>query len=283
MFWSNVLPTLLPSCGHCLDRVWGRVRPSEHLLLYTPRSGRDTLLMVCWPIYWDNHDELRCSQIHLEHLAVTSAISLMAFLRWALGTPIFRNIQANDFPGNPRHPTSTAKHWAFQFLFLASVTIASYLDILSSWASSIRSSQGTVSSMSRMVLLALDVTRMSGRKLVLQISCGNTSFVFRSFCRVQSCASLSMLVSSFFLVLDVSPSLQNWINSFFFIGSLLQTSSKVISNHLLITCNTWLWCQVYRIPWELSCENSRHVSMRLLLPDIVDISDLQSASIVLGL
>ncbi len=73
-----------------------------------------------------------------------------------------------------------------------SFTSSMYLDLFLSLASSIRSSQGTVSSKRMICLEASEISTMSGLSDVIATVSGNLSCLPRSTFRSQSCADVSM-------------------------------------------------------------------------------------------
>ena len=93
-------------------------------------------------------------------------------------TPSIFNALHVDWPGNPRQPISNGKHHVFQPLFLHFPTNSVYFSNFRSCASSIRSSQGTVSSIITHTLLSLENMTMSGRRFVGTISSGKRNCRF---------------------------------------------------------------------------------------------------------
>ena len=89
------------------------------------------------------------------------------------------------WPGNPRQPISTRKHQVFQPLSLHLSTNSVYLSIFCSWASSILSSNATVSSMITHTSLSFEDMTMSGRRFVGAIYSGKRNCLFMYTSSVQ--------------------------------------------------------------------------------------------------
>ena len=108
------------------------------------------------------------------------------------------------------------KTLCFSTVFFAFSSSSAFYRNLRSWASSIRSSQGTVSSITTHTLLSLENMTMSGLRFVVTISPGKRNRRFKSTGRVQSMAMASIPVAlprTLVLLASVVPALSNLMNS----------------------------------------------------------------------
>lgn len=88
----------------------------------------------------------------------------------------------------PLHPTSIGSHLALQTLFQRSSTKSAYFSLFLSFASSIQTSQGTVSYKRPLWLEAAELSSISVLKVVKAMVSGNFSCFSRSTFNSQSCA-----------------------------------------------------------------------------------------------
>lgn len=116
----------------------------------------------------------------------------------------------SDCPGNLRQPTSTgnlhARHPTCWHCWVSGWYFPSFL----SWASSILSSHGTVSSSNTTCFVALDHRTMSGLRVEVVIFSGNLSCLRRSTLMSQSVADVR-IPEPLDVALELSPALTNLI------------------------------------------------------------------------
>ena len=154
--------------------------------------------------------------IHIDaDSAVLPALSITVRRSFPVTPSIFSDLHV-DWPGNPRQPISNGKHQVFQPLSLHLSTNSAYLSIFRSWASSILSSHGTVSSMITHTLLSFEDITMSGRRFVGAIYSGKRNCLFRSTSSIQSLAMASIpaaLPRTLVLLASVVAAFTNLMNS----------------------------------------------------------------------
>ena len=133
-----------------------------------------------------------------------------------------------EWPTNPRHPTSIGRTLHDHPFSLHSALMFSYRSFFRSKASSMFSSQGTVSSTRRIRLMFSDHTTMSGRSRVWTMWDGKWSASLRSAADFQSAAPRRNLWPC--PLRDVEegalPSVQKRMNSFLFCGGSLLIASN---------------------------------------------------------
>ena len=96
------------------------------------------------------------NQSHREAFSAASKMFLVALRLDSPQIPKSPRTRCRDWPAKPLQPTSTGSQWAFHPFLRHSATKSAYLALFLSRASSIRSSQGTVSLSSTTCLLAVD-------------------------------------------------------------------------------------------------------------------------------
>ena len=161
---------------------------------------------------------LRSFLLHHIHRDAFSACTPVSFMIFFLSLPVMPSIPRvlhTDCAGKPRHPTSTGKHHAFHPFAWHCSTNSWYLSRLRSCASSIRSSCGTVSSISSTVFSVCDHNTISGRKFVVAICCGKLSCLLTSARICQSLLVARMPPAAVFTCFPRFPSvsqtkLMNW-------------------------------------------------------------------------
>lgn len=113
---------------------------------------------------------------HLDSFSTVSIMFLVALLSCNPLTPKRLWVRCRDCPAKPMHHTTVGSQWAFHPCLLHFSTSLRYLAFLGSWASSIWSSQGTVSSTINTCLEQLDAKIKSGLSVVLAMCSGNFSY-----------------------------------------------------------------------------------------------------------
>ena len=173
--------------------------------------------------------------------------------RFLLGpvTPrIFRS-RCADVPVKPLHPTSTGKVNALHPACEHVADRSAYLSFFRSYAASICSSHGTVSSTMMTALAGADQSTMSGHRAVMVISAGNFSWRSRSAANCYSPPidkrDRSVLVQRCALV----PGLVNWIH-FGAVGGLFLLASCLRASRISASLRRTLSCRHLYLPWGSS-------------------------------
>ncbi len=148
------------------------------------------------------------------HLDAFSAASMMFLMALFLCSPLIpKSLRAlhNDWPANPRQPTSMGRQRVFHPLLRHSPLNSLYLALFRSNASSIWSSQGTVSSCRTTCLDDSENRTRSGLSEAVAMVSGNLSCLPRSTFSCQSRAVARSPPAEFLLPGGVSPALTNVI------------------------------------------------------------------------
>ncbi len=185
--WAPHLTGVSSTSPRHLDGAWQQnQRPG------TAPSAIQDFTTQLWPPpplpAWFSHRSLLFNHSHLDAVSACFDILFTRSMRFAPLTPSIPNALQSDCPGNPLQPTSTGRFQALQPLCWLSEMRDWYFPNLRSCASSILSSQGTVSSIRATCLVAWDQSTISGRRLVTAISSGNLSCLLRSTLISQSSA-----------------------------------------------------------------------------------------------
>ena len=136
-------------------------------------SGKNYVPMRAWLL--SQVIELEAKKIVYEHLAAIVESLLRSSFRSLVGSPSFRKTCLVEIAMKPLTPISIVKSRGFQAVMLEiSLTKGKYFDIFLTWAASIPSSAGQVSSISITFLILVDHIVISGLSAVENISGGNT-------------------------------------------------------------------------------------------------------------